>query len=620
MASSVTTLSKDRKTPGVYVTEFPAFPPSVVGVQTAVPMFVGYTQTAVDPSSQKQLYMTAVAISSMSDFERYFGIGYDALGVVEALTPEQFDAKKAYDMEAPTSNGVDVTIPGYFIIGTTPTDTTIGEVALFNLYAAMELFYANGGGNCYVISVGNYWGTDSVTPPVRTTTPISPSAETLMKGLDVAHDVHGPTMLVVPDACLLTSFTLDGTGVKNYTDYGKVVVQMLEQAGELQDRVAILDMPAALDPAYWSASGMKDEADSLYTAIAPAATYFSYGCCYGPALQSSRLSTSDVFYSNLCGTTNATIFANNLLTTQALTLYPPKEDPETHVWSYSKSFTDVASRIAAAFPVSGGDAMPAGREDPNLNQIANPLTGGKPDKLVVSVNNPDPKAVFPAPTDANGVKSLDQYLLNATPVLSNLQQILAAKLNVVPPSGVMAGIWTQNDATRGVWNAPANVTLNEVIAPMVVLNDLQQGDFNVPLNGNAIDILRAMVNRGVVVWGARTLDGNSQDYRYIQVRRTLNYIEQSIKETLQQFVFAANDGGTWATVTATISNFLTQLWQAGGLMGDKASDAFTVQCGVPTTMSGQDVLNGYMIVNVTVSLVRPAEFIELTFTQTMQNA
>lgn len=614
MAATVA-LKKDRKTPGVYVTEFPAFPPSIVGVATAVPIFVGYTQTAVDPSSKKQLYMTPVSISSMADFQTYFGFGFEAQGVVEPVLPANIAT--GYDLEAPTSDGVNPAESGYYLIGTTPSDAAFEVVPTFNLYAAMELFYANGGGNCFVISVGNYWGTTSVTPPANTPA-TSVTATALQNGLNVAHDVRGGTMLVVPDACLLTSNTVDPFGVKNYSDYGSVVVQMLEQAGQLQDRVAILDMPAALDPATWSVAGMSAEADSFYTAIAPAADYFSYGAAYGPALESSRLAISDVTYANLAGTTNAIIYANNLLTTQALTLYPGVMNKTTNVMEYPPSLIAVAARIAAAFPVTGAAAMPTGYESPAIGQIANPTANATPAQLVVSIANEAAPVPIPAPTDTNGMTSLDQYLLNAVPVLSNLQQILAAKLNVVPPSGLMAGIWTQNDANKGVWNAPANVTLNEVIQPMVVLTDEQQGNYNVPLNGNAIDILRAMPDRGTVVWGARTLDGNSLDFRYIQVRRTLIYIEQSIKQALQQFVFAPNDGGTWATVTATISNFLTQFWQAGGLMGDKATDAFTVNCGVPTTMSGLDVLNGYMIVNVTVQLIHPAEFIELTFTQTMQ--
>ncbi len=622
MSSSVTTLSKQRKTPGVYVTEFPAFPPSIVGVATAVPIFVGYTQQAIDPSSTKQVYMQPISISSMADYESYFGVGFDTQGVVETVLPANIG--NGYDLEAPTSDGVAPAIPGYFIVGTSPSDTSPSAVPLFNLYAAMQMFYANGGGNCFVISVASYWGangkTAAATPPTVTTV----SAADLQAGLDVAHDVRGGTMLVVPDACLLTAFTLDPFGVKDYTEYQKVVVQMLTQAGQLQDRVAILDMPAALDPASWSVDGMSAEAESFYTAISPAADYFSYGAAYGPALESSRLAVGDVYYYNLCGTTNAIIYSNNLLTTQALKLYPGQEvddpkNPGQKIFEYSPSFINVAARIAAAFPVTGAAALPT-NPSPAIGQIANPTATALPAELVVSITNSAVPVPSPAATDLAGIKALDQYLLNAVPLLSNLQQILAGKLNVIPPSGVMSGIWTQNDATRGVWNAPANVALNEVIAPMVVLTDEQQGDYNVPLNGNAIDILRAMVNRGTVVWGARTLDGNSLDYRYIQVRRTLIYIEQSIKQALQQFVFAANDGGTWATVTATISNFLTQFWQAGGLMGDKASDAFTVQCGVPTTMSGLDVLNGYMIVNVTVQLIHPAEFIELTFTQTMQGA
>jgi hypothetical protein len=168
-----------------------------------------------------------------------------------------------------------------------------------------------------------------------------------------------------------------------------------------------------------------------------------------------------------------------------------------------------------------------------------------------------------------------------------------------------------------VWNSPANLGLVSVTAPVIRLTDADQGPLNVPVNGYAINVLREFTGRGTMVWGARTLDGNSNDYRYIQVRRTLIYIEQSIKNALQPFVFAANDAITWSTVTGMVSNFLTGLWSQGGLMGAKASEAFTVQCGLGSTMTGQDVLDGYMVVAVTVQMVHPAEFIELTFKQAM---
>jgi hypothetical protein len=122
------------------------------------------------------------------------------------------------------------------------------------------------------------------------------------------------------------------------------------------------------------------------------------------------------------------------------------------------------------------------------------------------------------------------------------------------------------------------------------------------------------------VWGARTLDGNSNDYRYIQVRRTLIYIEQSVKAALNPFVFAANDGKTWVSVTSMVSNFLSDLWAKGGLMGATPKDAFSVDCGLGTTMIGREVLEGYMIVRVLVQMIHPAEFIELTFKQKMENA
>ena len=106
----------------------------------------------------------------------------------------------------------------------------------------------------------------------------------------------------------------------------------------------------------------------------------------------------------------------------------------------------------------------------------------------------------------------------------------------------MAGIYTFIDSTRGVWNAPANIALDAVAETTFKLNDDLQGDLNVPVDGKAVNAIREFVGRGPVVWGARTLDGNSNDWRYIQVRRTIIYIEQSIKQALNQFVFAPNDG------------------------------------------------------------------------------
>jgi phage tail sheath protein FI len=208
-------------------------------------------------------------------------------------------------------------------------------------------------------------------------------------------------------------------------------------------------------------------------------------------------------------------------------------------------------------------------------------------------------------------------LLNALPVFLEIETLIAGLMNLAPPSAALAGVWAANDATSGVWSAPANIALRAVDGPLCPVTDSQLAGFNTPLNGQAINIVRNLAGQGCVVWGARTLDGNSQDDRYLQVRRTLIYVQQSIKLALRAYAFAPNDRNTWVTVTAAISDFLNGLWQAGGLMGAKPSDAYSVACGVGSTMTGQDVLDGYMNVQVTLQLIHPAEFIALSFTQAM---
>jgi uncharacterized protein len=195
---------------------------------------------------------------------------------------------------------------------------------------------------------------------------------------------------------------------------------------------------------------------------------------------------------------------------------------------------------------------------------------------------------------------------------------VATKLNLLPPSGAIAGIYGRIDATQGVFKAPANTSINSVIAPAVNLSDLDQEDLNMPLEGKAVNAIRAFPGRGTIVWGARTLDGNSNDWRYINVRRTLIMFEQSIKIAMQPYVFAPNTATTWVTVQSMIENFLTNQWKAGALAGAKASDAFSVSVGLNVTMTADDINNGLLKVLILVAPVRPAEFIELTFKQQMQ--
>jgi hypothetical protein len=196
---------------------------------------------------------------------------------------------------------------------------------------------------------------------------------------------------------------------------------------------------------------------------------------------------------------------------------------------------------------------------------------------------------------------------------------VANKVNILPPGPAMAGIYTLVDNTFGVWNAPANINISAVNAPCVILNDDQQAGLNVDaLAGKSVNAIRSFYGRGpAIVWGARTLDGNSLDYRYVPVRRTLIMIEQSVANAAFSFVFAPNDSTTWSSIVGMISNFLNNLWQSGGLQGSTPKDAYSVQCGLGQTMTSLDILNGIMRVAVKVAMIHPAEFIIITYEQQM---
>lgn len=188
----------------------------------------------------------------------------------------------------------------------------------------------------------------------------------------------------------------------------------------------------------------------------------------------------------------------------------------------------------------------------------------------------------------------------------------------LPASGLMAGVYARTDRDRGVWKAPANVALNGVSAPTVAINDEYNGRLNIDASsGKSINAIRKFSGKGTLVWGARTLDGNSSEWKYIPVRRFFLMVEESVKKATERYVFEPNNAGTWVKVKTMISNFLTNQWKAGALMGNKAEDAFFVKVGLGQTMTQQDVLDGKMIVEIGMAAVRPAEFIILRFSHKM---
>ncbi|WP_008317282.1 phage tail sheath family protein [Leptolyngbya sp. PCC 6406] len=187
----------------------------------------------------------------------------------------------------------------------------------------------------------------------------------------------------------------------------------------------------------------------------------------------------------------------------------------------------------------------------------------------------------------------------------------------VPPCGHMMGIWCRTDESRGVFKAPANETPRGVLGLAYETNMREQELLN-PLGINCIRNF-ANYNRGYKVWGARTLvEPDNIQWRYISVRRLLSYIEKSIEIGTQWVVFEPNDMDLWARVSRTVSTFLARLWREGALFGASPAEAFYVKCdgelNTPDTM-----MMGRLYVEIGVCPVRPAEFVIFRISQWAPN-
>ncbi len=178
----------------------------------------------------------------------------------------------------------------------------------------------------------------------------------------------------------------------------------------------------------------------------------------------------------------------------------------------------------------------------------------------------------------------------------------------VSPAAIAAGVWARVDGTRGVWKAPAGVetSLRGLVGLEHTVDDGDQDQLN-PLGVNC---LRRFPNYGSVIWGTRTLSTKADpEWRYVPVRRTAIYIEESVYNGIQWAVFEPNNHRLWASLRSNIGGFMNGLFRAGAFQGEKASDAYFVRCGLGDTMTQNDIDRGQVIVIVGFAPLKPAEFV-----------
>ncbi len=515
-------MAAPMKTPGVYIVEKNAFPNSVVEVATAVPAFIGYTFKA--DGGGNSLTGKPFRISSMLEFERAFGGDSSAV-------PPTFGAPTAtFNIARET----DATKAAIIITDSKGTKTNFSirraeaRTKQFLLYYSMLLFFQNGGGVCYVVSVGDYNG--------------DVDKDKLIGGITALLKEQEPTMVVIPDAVRLAK------------DLCRAVQQQaLRHCGtDMKNRIALFDIVDADTP---PAADPDPRVQDFRNGIGE--DTLSYAAAYYPWLNTTIVGDSDLDYKNLASG------LKDLLTAEGIV-------------------------------VDGA---------------------GKYKDVLAVIDNPADLSKTNLTRDI-----LHQTLFAASRAYVSALAEMKRQLNVLPPSPAIAGICTMVDAGFGVWKAPANVSLNCVVSATATISDKAQDSLNVDIQGKSINAIRSFVGKGVLVWGARTLDGNSLDWRYINVRRTVIFLEESIKLATKAYVFEANVSSTWETVKSMIRNFLTSVWQRGGLAGATAEDAFAVSCGLGETMTSDDILDGVLRVTVLVAVTRPAEFIEITFQQQMQKS
>jgi phage tail sheath protein FI len=670
------------KTPGVYVEEVPLFPPSVAQVPTAIPAFIGYTEFAKDTDGNP-LSGKPTKIKSLLEFATLFGKEHH---------PDEFKIVLKKDSEEIKSITAD---------------------KQFYLYNALRQFYDNGGGECYIVSVGNF--SDTL------------SRAAFAKGIDELKKFDAPTLISFPDAVAM----MDANNEPDYSEIAELHKQSLAHCAAMQDRFSIFDLAGGDKPTDTNHNPVESFRDNVgVNALSYGAAYYPWVVTnyeFTPRFRQIKLEIDNDPAANTAVTLEKlkTDFSKDAAEKDLLKdytnkdgittgfiqkLYPDAEkqkaftktgieflkkelllfetavqqsDGTTHK-DQLKAYLDQLAALVTAFPKIAADLAGDAAKLDLINAFKNNLPFIKTIKLLIAIEK-DPETLDNTGRSANDLKNTvykdvlvdwtggvafddlkldeldetidpsvyidtkagtliilddvkkkvtsailnaydslfyqlkisEQQMLTRHSFLKGITDKLKEKLRTIPPSGTVAGIYAQVDNNRGVWKAPANISVASIIGPAVKIDNKEQEDLNVSTTGKSINAIRSFTGKGTLVWGARTLAGNDNEWRYVPVRRFFIMVEESVKKATEPFVFENNDANTWVKVKAMIENFLTLQWRAGALQGAKTEDAFFVHIGLGETMTQDDLLNGRMIVEIGMAVVRPAEFIILRFSHKM---
>lgn len=597
-------MAPNFKTPGVYIQEV-STPAPVAGVGTAIPAFVGYVQKS-DKDGDGIPMLTPIRINSFSDYEALFG-GAD---------PQGFDIN-ANDIN---SNG-----------NTTRTLTVTKNVeSIFKMYYNIRMYFSNGGGPCWIVPVGIYALTSAI------------DKDDLISGLQSLEKESEPTLLLYPDV----------VSINNNNDIKEVNTAAIDQCNNLKNRFTIMDVKQENpETPFDDASTFRNDMTGIES-LKYAAAYYPYlDTTMNFSFSQLHLQITDYtlngnavlgfsetknFNGFISSALQFTFDALNYLRIATNTLSDDDADKvkdlvnniqvqindSLNVTGLPSLFDEIQTNsviaVNSAEMVQTNSAATDFDNTPSLSN-ANALKIAL-NNLLAALNSvaDSISSAFNATTEFIGGNL--NYLQNNRPsIYSEVISEINGYRVTINPSGTMAGIYARVDNNRGVWQAPANVGVRDVIGPSVLVSNDQQGLFNVDSSsGKSINVIRNFVGRGTLPWGARTLDGNSNEWRYINVRRLYIYVEESIKRSTQFVVFEPNNSNTWVRTRGIIENFLTDIWKGGGLVGTTAEEAFYVNIGLDTSMTTTDILEGRMIIEVGIAAVRPAEFIVLRITRIIQ--